>query len=73
MSQIHGLSERKVTFRMGENEKKIDFVFIKKEHLQFMQNVKAIPGEFQHALVIANIDNKKRSENRVVREERLVC
>ena len=24
--------KRKVTFRMGENEKKIDFVLIKKEH-----------------------------------------
>ena len=25
----------------------------------FIQNVKAIPGEFQHALVIADIDGKK--------------
>ena len=24
--------KRKVTFRMGENDKKIDFVLIKKEH-----------------------------------------
>ena len=48
----------KVTFRMGENEIKIDFVLIKKEHFRFMRNVKAILGEFQHALVIANIDKK---------------
>ena len=32
MCQIHGLRERKVTFRIGENETEIDFVLIKKEH-----------------------------------------
>ena len=44
---------------MGETEKKMDFVLIKKEHRQFMQSMKAIPGEFQHALVIADINKKK--------------
>ena len=34
-------------------------MLIKKEHQQFIQNVKAIPGEFQHALQIAGIDNRK--------------
>ena len=47
-----------MTFRMGENKTKIDFVLIKKEHRRFLQK-KAIPGEYQHALVIADIDNKK--------------
>ena len=51
--------KRKVTFRMGENETEIDFVLIKKEHHQFIQNMKAIPGEFQHSLVVADIDKKK--------------
>ena len=37
---------RKVTFRIGKNETEIDFVSIKKEHLRFIQNVKAIPGDF---------------------------
>ena len=46
----------KVTFRMDENEPKIDFVLIKKEHRWFIQNVKAIPGEFQHAFVISDMD-----------------
>ena len=50
--------KRKVTFRMGENETEIDFVLMKKEHRRFIQNVKAIHGEFQHALVIADIDNR---------------
>ena len=57
--------ERKVTFRMGENKTEIDML-IKKEYQGFIQNVKAIPGEFQHALVIANID--KRKIRKVVRK-----
>ena len=31
----------------------------KKEQRQYMQNVKAITGEFQHALVTADIDKNK--------------
>ena len=31
----------------------------KKEHQWFIQNVKVIPGEFQHAIVRADIDKKK--------------
>ena len=53
--------KRKATFRIVENETEINFVLIKKEHRWFMKNVKAIPGEFQHALVVANIVNKKIS------------
>ena len=51
--------KRKVTFRMGENETEIDFVLIKKEHRCLIQNVKAIPGEHQHTLLIVDIDRKK--------------
>ena len=48
-----------MTFRMGENETDIDFVLIKKSHRRFIRHVKAIPGEFQHALVIADIGKGK--------------
>ena len=51
--------KRKVTFRIGENVTEIDFVLIKKEHRHFMRNVKAIPGVFQHAIVIAHRDKRK--------------
>ena len=46
-----------MTFRVGKNELEVDFVLMMKEHRLFIQNVKAIPGELQHALVIA--DRKK--------------
>ena len=58
--------KRKVTYRMGENETEIDFVMIKKEHRWLIKNVRAMPGEFQHALVIAHID--KRKIGKVVRK-----
>ena len=51
---------------MSVNETKIDFVLINKEHRQFIHNVKAIPGLFEHALVIADID--KRKIRKVVRK-----
>ena len=44
---------------MDVNETEIDFVLTKKEHRRFMQNVKIIPWKFQHALVLADIDERK--------------
>ena len=39
--------------------KEVDYVLIKKERQWFTQNVKAIPGEFQHTLVVADIYKKE--------------
>ena len=58
--------KRKVTMRLGENETEIDFVLIGKEHRRLLQNVKAIPWEFLHVLVVSDMDKKKRRN--VVRE-----
>ena len=54
--------KRNVTLRMGENETEIDFALIKKEHRRSIQNVKSIPGEVQHALLVADIDNKESNK-----------
>ena len=48
-----------MTLRMGENETEIDIVRKKKENRRSIQNVKANPWEFQHALVIAGLDKRK--------------
>ena len=53
--------KRKVTFRMAENETEIDFVLINKEHRRFIQNVKELPEEFEHASLVADIDRKIRN------------
>ena len=47
-----------MTFRMGENKTNL-FCVYKEEHQRSMHNAKAIPGKFQHALVIADIDKRK--------------
>ena len=47
-----------MSFRMVKM-RQIWFCVIKKKHKRFIENVKAIPGEFQHALVIADIDKIK--------------
>ena len=44
---------------MGENKTTIISVLMKIQHRRFIQNVKAIPGEYQHSLVVADIDKKK--------------
>ena len=36
-----------------------DFVLIKNEHRQFIQNVRVIHGDVQHVLVAGDIDKKK--------------
>ena len=58
-----------MTFRLGENKTRFDFVLRRKEHRRFSQNVKAIPGQFQHALVVA--DTGKKVKRNVVRKTRI--
>ena len=48
-----------MTFRRRENNKKIDFLLIRKEHQRFLRHVKAIRGKFQHVLVVADRDERK--------------
>ena len=45
-----------MTFRMGENETEVDFVLIGKDNLLY---VMAMLEEFQHALVVAEINIKE--------------
>ena len=61
--------------RICENEKRNNFVLIKKEHRRFIRNVKAHPGEFQHALLIADIDKRKirKAVRKTCAEKRKIC
>ena len=44
---------------MGENETEIDLELAKKENRWLIKNVKSIHREFQHALMVADVDKKK--------------
>ena len=48
----------------GENESEIDFVLVGKGNRKYLRDVKVIPGELQHRLVVMDLVKKK-----VVRKE----
>ena len=48
-----------MTFRQEEGDNEMYVMSIRKELWQFSQKVRAISGQFQHALVVANIDLTK--------------
>ena len=48
-----------MTFSTGGNETEIDFVLVGKDSRKYLRDVKTIPGELQHRLVVADLDKKK--------------
>ena len=66
------MDKRKITFKSGNNESKIDFILVSKENRKFLKDVKVIPRELQHRLLVADVD--KRKLNKVVKKEsRVKC
>ena len=48
--------ERKATVRSGGCETEIDFILVQQAHRRRVRNIKVIPGELQHSLVVAVVD-----------------
>ena len=61
------MDKRKITFKSGNNESEIDFISVSKENRKFLKDVKVIPWELQHRLLVANVDDRKL--NKVVKKE----
>ena len=59
--------KRKITIKSGSNEFEIDFILVSKENRKFLKDVKVIPWELQHRLLVADLD--KRKLNEVVKKE----
>ena len=59
--------ERKIMFKSGNNESEIDFILVSKENRKLLKDVKVIPWELQHPLLVANVDKTKL--NKVVKKE----
>ena len=51
--------KRKVTYSAGENDLEIDFVLVGKGNREHLIDVKVIPGELQHRLVVVDLVKKK--------------
>ena len=54
-------------YSAGENGTEIDFVLVGKENRKYLRDVKVIPGELQHRLVVTDLVKKK--VRKVVRKE----
>ena len=59
--------KRKIIFKSGNNESEIDFILVSKENRKYLKNVKVIPQELQHRLLVAKVDERKL--NKVVKKE----
>ena len=60
-------NERKTTFKSGNNESEIDVILVRKENKKILKDVKIIPWELQHRLLVADVD--KKNLNKVVKKE----
>ena len=50
--------KRKITYNTGGSETEIDFVFVGEKYRKYKRNVKVIPWELQHRLVVVDLDKK---------------
>ena len=51
--------KRKMTYSSGGNDTEIDFVLVGKEKRKYLRDVKVIPGELQHRLVVVDVEKQK--------------
>jgi hypothetical protein len=49
---------RLITYRSGENMSMIDYVLVKAKDRKYVKNVKAIPGMWQHSMVVMDVGSK---------------
>ena len=62
--------KRKITYSVGGNETEINFVLVGKNNRKYLKDLKAIPWELQHRLVITDID--KRKLKKVLKNEQTI-
>ena len=49
--------QRKITYSMGGNETEADFVLVGKNNKKYLKDMKVIPWELQHRLVVTDISD----------------
>ena len=64
--------QRKIIHSMSGNETEIDFVLVGKNNRKYFKNVKAISWEFQHRLVITDIDKRLGSRKKTTLKQDLI-
>jgi len=66
----HRKNARYLTFSAGANETEIDFVLVSKENRKYLRDVKVIPWELQHRLLVVDVD--KRKQEKVMKKESVI-
>ena len=59
---MHGLKKkekRKITYSMSRNETGIDLVLVGRKNRTYLKDLKAIPWELHHWLVVTDIEKQK--------------
>ena len=51
-------TKEKITYSAGECETEIDFVLVGEKHRKYTRDVKVIPWELQHRLVVVDLDQR---------------
>ena len=46
-----------MTYSSGGNDTEIDFVLVGKEKRKYLRDVKVIPGELQHRIVVVDVES----------------
>ena len=64
-------NRRKAKFQSGDVETQIDFMLVAKEWRKKIQNVKVIPGELQHSLVVMDVTKLKVVKRKQAQLKRL--
>ncbi|XP_033096796.1 uncharacterized protein LOC117101040 [Anneissia japonica] len=64
-------NKRKATFQSGVAETQIDFMLVENEWRKKIQNVKVIPGELQHSLLVMDVGKLHIPKKKQVLPKRL--
>ena len=56
--------ERKATYSSGGNDTEIDFVLVGKEKRKYLRDVKVIPGELHHRLLVVDVEKRKLKKSK---------
>ena len=57
-TSFYKADKRKITYSGSGCETEIDFVLVGEKCRKYIRNVKVIPWEFQHRLVVVDLDKK---------------
>ena len=60
-----------MTYSAGENETEIDFVLVGKGNRKYLRDVKVIPGELQHRLVVTDLVKKKVARKKAIERRKV--